>query len=107
VPARVTGASGEPASDPDPAMAVPDVGGPPPPGRTISEMGNGTWIVVMVAVLLFFAVAWGFYTRRGSAFNQRPFGSERGDGAPGAAGPSRISAGEDETEGVPDTHGTR
>jgi hypothetical protein len=70
-------------------------------------MGNGTWILVIVVVGLFFAVAYGFYTRRGSAINQRPLGSERNDGAPGAAGPSRISAAEDETEGVPDTHGTR
>lgn len=69
-------------------------------------MTTATWIFVAFLVLLFFAVVFGFYTRRGSAINQRPHDPERGDAAAGAAGPSRLSAAEDETEGVPDTHGT-
>jgi hypothetical protein len=69
-------------------------------------MAGGTWIIVIFAFLLFFAVVYGFYTRRGSAISQRPYDPERDDAAAGAAGPSRLSSAEDETEGVPDTHGT-
>jgi hypothetical protein len=70
-------------------------------------MSSGAWIIVTVCVVLFFAVVHGFYTRRGSGISQRPHDPARGDAASGAAGPSRISSAEDETEGVPDTHGTR
>lgn len=70
-------------------------------------MTDGGWIFLIVIVLLFVALVYGFYTRRGSAINQRPYDPARGDGASGAAGPSRMSTAEDETEGVPDTHGTR
>jgi hypothetical protein len=70
-------------------------------------MAAGAWIIVIFAVLLFFAFVYGFYTRRGSGINQRPYDPERGDQAAGAAGPSRMSSAEDETEGVPDTHGTQ
>ncbi len=70
-------------------------------------MAGGAWIFIIVIVLLFFGLVYGFYTRRGSAINQRPYDPARGDAASGAAGPSRISSAEDETEGVPDTHGTR
>jgi hypothetical protein len=70
-------------------------------------MSGGAWIIVIVCLVLFFAVVYGFYTRHGSAISPRPHGPARGDGASGAAGPSRISSAEDETEGVPDTHGTR
>ena len=70
-------------------------------------MAGGAWIFLIVAVVLFFAFVYSFYTRRGSAINQRPYDPERGDDASGAAGPSRLSSAEDETEGVPDTHGTR
>ncbi len=70
-------------------------------------MSGGVDIFLIFVVLLLVAVAYGFYSRRGSGINQHPGGPEGWDGAPGAAGPSRISAGEDETEGLPDTHGTR
>ena len=69
-------------------------------------MSSG-WTILIVGVVLFLAVVYGFYTRRGSGISQRPYDPERGDAASGAAGPSRISSAEDETEGIPDTHGTR
>jgi hypothetical protein len=70
-------------------------------------MAGGAWVFLIVIVLLFFAVVYGFYTRRGSGISQRPHDPDRGDAAGGAAGPSRMSSAEDETEGIPDTHGTR
>jgi hypothetical protein len=70
-------------------------------------MSGGAWIFLIIIVLLFFALVYGSYTRRGSGINQRPHDRARGDAAGGAAGPSRISSAEDETEGAPDTHGTK
>ena len=58
-------------------------------------------------MLLVFAVAYGLYTRSGSGISQRPHSSGRNDDAGGAAGPSRMSSADDETEGVPDTWGTK
>ncbi len=66
-----------------------------------------TWIILVVAIVLFVGVVYGLYTRRGSGINQRPLGPERGDAQSGAAGPSRLSASESDTEGTPDQHGTR
>jgi hypothetical protein len=68
---------------------------------------SGAWIIIAFAVLMFLAIVYGFYTRRGSAINQRPHDSNREGGASGATGRSRFSSAEDETEGVPDTHGTK
>jgi hypothetical protein len=69
-------------------------------------MSGGTWIFVAFLVFMVIAVIFGLYTRGGSGISQRPYGSGRHDAAGGAAGPSRISSTEDETEGLPDTHGT-
>ena len=69
-------------------------------------MAAWSWIIIVVGVLMFFGVVYGFYTRTGSGINQRPHDPARGDDASGGAGPSRMSAAEDETEGMPDTHGT-
>lgn len=68
---------------------------------------SSAWLILIVGLGLFLAVVYGFYTRRGSGISQRPYDPERGDAAGGAAGPSRVSSAEDETEGIPDTHGTR
>ena len=70
-------------------------------------MSTGAWIFLIFIVILFIALIVGFYTRRGSGIDQRPHDPARGDAAGGAAGPSRISSAEDETEGVPDSRGTR
>jgi hypothetical protein len=68
---------------------------------------GGTWIFLIFIVLLFFALVHGFYTWCGSGINQRPYDSNREGSASGAVGRSRISSAEDETEGPPDTHGTK
>jgi hypothetical protein len=52
-------------------------------------MSGGAWIFPMFIVLLFFAVVYGFYTRRGSGINQCPHGAARGD----AAGTPPVPAG--------------
>jgi hypothetical protein len=66
-----------------------------------------TWLFVLIIIAFVAAVIYGLYTRSGSGINQRPHSPGRGDDAGGAAGPSRISSAEDETEGVPDTWGTK
>jgi hypothetical protein len=69
-------------------------------------MSDGAWIFLILIVLPFFAFVYGFYTRRGSAINQRPHDRNREGSASGAVGRSRTFPAEDETEGVADTHGT-
>ncbi|HWT95762.1 MAG TPA: hypothetical protein VN238_22370 [Solirubrobacteraceae bacterium] len=68
---------------------------------------GGTAIVVVVVVVTIFALAYGTYTRKGSGIAQHPQGAGRSE-APGVGeGSSRMSSTEDETEGMPDQHGTR
>lgn len=52
-------------------------------------LAGGTWVFLGFVVLLFFAVSHGYYTRSGSAINQRPYDNGGGD-APGAEIPSTI-----------------
>jgi hypothetical protein len=52
-------------------------------------LGNGAWAFLLFSVVLFFAVAHGYYSRSGSAINQHPYHDAHGD-APGAAIPSTI-----------------
>ncbi len=42
-------------------------------------LAGGTWIFVIFVIVLFIAVAFGYYTRRGSGISQTPY---RGDGGP-------------------------
>ncbi len=51
--------------------------------------GNGIWIFLTFLVLFFLAISHGYYTRTGSAINQRPYDGTSGD-APGAEIPSTI-----------------
>jgi hypothetical protein len=51
--------------------------------------GNGMWMFLAFLVVFFFAICHGYYTRTGSAINQRPYDSTSGD-APGAEIPSTI-----------------
>ena len=37
-------------------------------------LAGGTWIFVGVLVVGFFVIAYGYYTRTGSAINQHPYG---------------------------------
>ena len=50
---------------------------------------DGTWFFLAFLVLLLFAISHGYYTRTGSAINQRPYINGSGD-APGAEIPSTI-----------------
>jgi uncharacterized iron-regulated membrane protein len=47
-----------------------------------ATLAGGSWIFLTVVVVLFFAVVFGYYTRRGSAINLRPW-HERGSSAEG------------------------
>jgi hypothetical protein len=51
--------------------------------------GHGTWAFLTFLVLFFFALSHGYYSRTGSAINQRPYDGTNGD-APGAEIPSTI-----------------
>ena len=50
---------------------------------------DGTWAFLVFLVLFFLAITHGYYTRTGSAINQRPYNNGAGD-APGAEIPSTI-----------------
>jgi hypothetical protein len=52
-------------------------------------LAGGTWGFLGFILALFFAVAHGYYSRTGSAINQRPYHDANGD-APGAAIPSTL-----------------
>ncbi|MEA2157161.1 MAG: hypothetical protein QOE11_3301 [Solirubrobacteraceae bacterium] len=52
-------------------------------------LAGGTWAFLAFILVLFFAVAHGYYSRSGSAINQRPYHGENGD-SPGARIPSTI-----------------
>jgi hypothetical protein len=49
---------------------------------------DGTWAFGAFVILFFLAISHGYYSRSGSAINQRPHGG--GGGAPGAKIPSTI-----------------
>jgi hypothetical protein len=52
-------------------------------------LAGGSWAFLVFVVVLFFAVAHGYYSRTGSAINQRPYDGAHGD-SPGARIPSTI-----------------
>ena len=54
-----------------------------------SIFAHDAWVFALFSVVLFFAVAHGYYSRSGSAINQRPYHDTHGD-APGAGIPSTI-----------------
>jgi hypothetical protein len=57
---------------------------------------EGGLIFLAVVIAFFLAIAFGYYTRRGSGINQRP--SDGRGGSPGAKGASFVSTTEDEAE---------
>lgn len=71
----------------------------------LAAFANGSFIFVAVVVVIFFAVAFGFYTRRGSGIDEHP--SDGLDGAPGAQGRSEVSGKDQGESSALDTHGTR
>ena len=53
-------------------------------------LAGGSWFFLAFVVFFFFAIAHGYYSRSGSAINQRrPFNGDGSD-APGAAIPSTL-----------------
>jgi hypothetical protein len=56
---------------------------------TATIFAHGAWAFFIFGVVMFFAVAHGYYSRSGSAINQRPYHDAHGD-APGAGIPSTI-----------------
>ena len=50
---------------------------------------HGSWAFLTFLVLFFFAISHGYYSRSGSAINQRPYSDPSGD-APGAKIPSTL-----------------
>ncbi len=69
-------------------------------------LAGGSLIFLAVIVVLFFAFAYGFYSRRGSGIDQHPIGAGKA-GRPGVGtDPSRISSREDDTEGDINSFGT-
>ncbi|MFP5364117.1 MAG: hypothetical protein ACLGI5_15470 [Thermoleophilia bacterium] len=52
-------------------------------------LAGGTWFFLAFVVLFLLAIAHGYYTRTGSAINQRPYNNGGGD-APGAEIPSTL-----------------
>lgn len=80
----------------------------------IAALAGGSLIFIAVIVVILFAVAFGFYTYRGSAINPHP--SDGKDGAPGSAGPNEASGQGRTSEDNPDefsagggfsSHGTK
>jgi hypothetical protein len=66
---------------------------------------GGSWLFLLVILLILAGVIYGIYTRGGSGINQHPVGAE--SEAPAAEARSEVS-GKDESEGSAfDTHGTR
>jgi hypothetical protein len=73
---------------------------------TLTALGAGGWVIVVVALVLLGGVVYGFYTRQGSGIAQHPKGRRRADTAPGAQGRGETS-GRDEGEHADVQHGTR
>jgi hypothetical protein len=69
-------------------------------------LAGGSWIVLGVEILGFFAIVFGYYTVKGSGISETPYGKIYG-GAPGAH--RRASAsGKDDRVSISDwTRGTR
>ncbi|MFL5819473.1 MAG: hypothetical protein ACJ76S_02155 [Solirubrobacteraceae bacterium] len=53
-------------------------------------LSDGAWVFIGIFVASLLSIAYGYYTRRGSAINQRAHGSVYSD-APGARTPSVLS----------------
>lgn len=73
-------------------------------------VADGSYVLLAFMIVFFFAIVWGYYTRRGSDIAQRPSdGLGRGDDseAPGAEGRSTIVGKVDGERDRFDTHGTK
>ncbi|MBV9212807.1 MAG: hypothetical protein JOZ25_04080 [Actinobacteria bacterium] len=68
-------------------------------------LARGSWVMVAFCFFMFFGIVIGYYTRKGSGIEPRPYGKVYG-GAPGAIGPGSVS-GRDDRERVDWSRGTR
>ena len=66
---------------------------------------RGSFVMLGFCFFMFFAIVVGYYTRKGSGIEPRPYGKIYG-GAPGAIGPGSVS-GKDDRERVDWSRGTR
>lgn len=66
---------------------------------------GGSLIFLAVIVALFFAIAFGYYTRKGSGIDQHP--TDGRGGSPGADGESVMSTADDSVERTVGTRGTK
>ena len=72
---------------------------------TVMALAGGSFIFLLVIVVVLGGVIYGFFTTRGSGIDHHPHDGE--DGAPGAEGQSETS-GKDQGEGSAlNQHGTR
>jgi hypothetical protein len=55
----------------------------------VLALAGGSWIFIGIVVVLFFAVVFGYYTRRGSAINQHPYADR--NAASGPEAPSELA----------------
>ena len=71
-------------------------------------LAGGSFIFLAVIIIMFFAVAYGYFTVKGSGINTRPWAADSdGGSAPGAEGQEEVS-GKDQGEGSAlNTHGTK
>jgi len=68
---------------------------------------SGGLIVVAVFIVVIVGMAIGLFLRSGSEIDDHPLGGERGDGAPGAEGPSEVTGQDADSSSAFDQHGTR
>jgi hypothetical protein len=68
---------------------------------------SGGLIVALLFVVIIVGVAFGIFSRPGSEIDDHPLGGERGDGAPGAEGPSEVEGKDAGSSSAFDEHGTR
>ena len=71
-------------------------------------LAGGSFIFLSFIIITFFAVAYGYFTVKGSGINTRPWAADSdGGSAPGAEGQEEVS-GKDQGEGSAlSTHGTK
>ncbi len=62
-------------------------------------LAGGSLIFLVFIVVFFFAMVYGFYTRKGSGIDQHPIGAGKADRPGVGQRSSRISSGEGDSEG--------
>jgi len=76
-------------------------------GAFVCTRGRMDLVFVLIVLAIILALAYGFYSRRGSGIDQHPRGGGHTEDPGVGAGASRISTAEADTSGVFDSRGTR